>query len=369
MDEPLNYMPDSDPTPTPVSTPIALTPVQPATPVRAERPLELAAPSLWHRLSRFLSPRHVIVGALGLFALVLGVFGFAASAPANFPVGEVFVVERGETLSGASRELESQSVIRSPFLFKAFLTLFAGSKGLAAGDYYLPEKQGVVGIAWRLSRGIYGLENVRVTIPEGFNVNDIANRLSQTFNTFDVDAFIKVATPYEGYLFPDTYLFLPNVTPEQVVKAMTDTYQRRIVALESEIKAFGRPIEDVIIMASIVEEEARTEESRRMIAGILWKRLSVDMPLQVDAAFSKVNGKSASADLTLDDLKIVNPYNTYVNKGLPPGPIANPGLDSIRATITPIASQYYYYLTDHDGVMRYGATHDQHVANKDRYLR
>ncbi len=365
MDEPLNYIPESpDPIPPRVSDSVA-----PAMPAEAERHLELPAPKWWHRLPSSLSPRRVIVAGLALFALALASFGFAASAPGGFPVGEVFVVEKGETLSGAARGLDAQEIIRSPFLFKAFLTFFAGSKGLAAGDYYLPEKQGVIGIAWRLSRGQYGLENVRVTIPEGLNVEEIAVRLGETFNTFDADEFLRIASPYEGYLFPDTYLFLPNVAPEQVLKAMTDNYQRRIVALESEIKAFGKPIKDVITMASIIEDEARTEESRRMIAGILWKRLSIDMPLQVDAAFAKVNGKSASSDLTLDDLKIENPYNTYVNRGLPPGPISNPGLDSIRATVTPVASQYFYYLTDNDGVMRYAATHDGHVANKERYLR
>jgi UPF0755 protein len=150
---------------------------------------------------------------------------------------------------------------------------------------------------------------------------------------------------------------------------MTETYQKRIQEIAPQIQAFGKPIRDVISMASIIEEEARTEESRRIIAGILWKRLSIGMPLQVDAAFAFVNGKKASADLTLDDLKIESPYNTYVNKGLPPGPISNPGIATIRATITPIPSKYLYYLTDNDGVMRYGITHDDHVANKNRYLR
>jgi len=303
------------------------------------------------------------------FALFLAVIGFVASAPGSFPAGTVFVVEEGETLSGAAQSLEEEGIIRSPFFFKALLTVFDGTKGLVAGEYYLAEKQGVMGIAWRLARGHYQLENIRITIPEGFSSSEIAARMGEKFSRFDPERFVELARTYEGYLFPDTYLFLPNVTADQVVKAMTDNYQKRIVTIESEIRAFGKPIEDVIVMASIIEEEARTEESRRMIAGILWKRLLVGMPLQVDAAFAFVNGKKASSELTLDDLKIQSPYNTYVNKGLPPGPISNPGLDSIKATVTPIASQYFYYLTDEDGVMRYAVTHDQHVANKDRYLR
>ncbi len=348
MDEPLTYIQEP--------------------PVQAPEPaplLQLPTPKWWHRIT----PRMIVTLVACLFVGPLVFLGFAASAPSDFPVGTVFVVEKGETLSGAASTLHSEGFIRSPLLFKLLLTAFDGTRGLVAGDYYFVEKQGVVGTAWRLARGHYNLDSIRITIPEGFSSAEIAQRMSERFSEFDVEEFTRIASKYEGYLFPDTYLFLPNVHAEEVVKAMTDNYQRRIVTLEAEIRAFGKPIEDVITMASIIEEEARTEESRRMIAGILWKRLSIDMPLQVDAAFAFVNGKKASADLTLEDLKIESPYNTYVNRGLPPGPISNPGLDSIRATVTPIESKYFYYLTDNDGFMRYGETHDEHVANKNRYLR
>jgi UPF0755 protein len=210
-----------------------------------------------------------------------------------------------------------------------------------------------------------------VTIPEGFSSIDIVNalKLEKRFTKLDLKEFEKLAAPKEGYLFPDTYFFLPNITAQEAVDAMLRNYSERIETLASEMFVFGRSESDIIKMASIIEEEARTEESRRIIAGILWKRLDDGMPLQVDAAFAFVNGKKDSALLTLDDLKIDSPYNTYTNKGLPPTPIANPGLASIKATITPIETDYYYYLTDKEGNMRYGVNHDQHVANKDRYLR
>jgi UPF0755 protein len=344
MDEPLTYI--QEPAPLPM----------------------LPAPKWWHRL--FLSPgqRKIVFGIFVVVAILFGA-GFALSAPASFPVDRVFSVKSGETLSGAAQALKDEGVIKSPFVFKAALAIMGGSRGLVAGDYYLEHKHGVIGMAWRLSRGLYELEPIRVTIPEGFSSIEVAERIKASVRSFDDTGFKKAAAKYEGYLFPDTYLFLPNVTPDEVVKTMTDNYQKRIQEIAPQIEAFGRPIRDVISMASIIEEEARTEESRRIIAGILWKRLSINMPLQVDAAFAFVNGKKASSDLTLDDLKIQSPYNTYVNRGLPPGPISNPGLASILATVTPIPSRYLYYLTDNDGVMRYGVTHDDHVANKDRYLR
>lgn len=316
-------------------------------------------------------PWKAVTLALAPFlAFVLFYLAFM-SPPREFPVDTVYAVMSGDTLSGTARELDARDIVRSPLLFKALATIFGGTKGVKTGDYYLPRPEGAVGMAWRLTHASYEAEDIRVTIPEGWNSREIGAFLAKkgTFVHFNEKDFLRLAAPYEGYLFPDTYLFLPSVTAEQVVDAMTGNYKKRIVTLEAEIAAFGRPIKDVVNMAAIIEEEARTEESRRTIAGILWKRLDEGMPLQVDAAFAMVNGKTASRDLTLDDLKIASPYNTYVNKGLPPTPISNPGLAAIKATVQPIATKYYFYLTDNDGVMRYGVTHDEHVANKDRYLR
>jgi UPF0755 protein len=120
-------------------------------------------------------------------------------------------------------------------------------------------------------------------------------------------------------------------------------------------------------MASIIEKEARTMEARQIIAGILWKRISIGMPLQVDVSFKYINGK-VTEDLTLADLKIDSPYNSYLYKGLPPTPIANPGLDSIKATIKPIKTDYLYFLSDKNGGMHYAKDYAEHLHNKELYL-
>ncbi len=270
-----------------------------------------------------------------------------------------------------ANDLAAKGVIRSTFFFKVFGKVFSPFAGIKAGDYELDHPQNAIALAWRFSRGSYNLTLERITIPEGLNVPEIAALFvkNKRFSAFSSTEFKTLATPYEGYLFPDTYLFLPNVTSQQVVDAMTDTYKKRIESLSADIAAFKRPIKDIIIMASIIEREARTEESRRTIAGILWKRLDQGMPLQVDAAFTFVNGKTDSKLITFDDLKIDSPYNTYVHKGLPPGPIGNPGLAAIFATVHPIKTSYYFYLSDGQGNMHYAVTHDGHVANKEMYLR
>lgn len=291
--------------------------------------------------------------------------------PKNFPDNTFFSIPRGETLSGITASLDAKNIIRSEFFFKSFFVLFGGTKGLKAGDYYLKNPQNSVVLAWRMTHAKYNLQNIKVTIPEGWNSLEIARGISQDerFTSFDKKVFIDIAKPYEGYLFPDTYIFLPNVTAQDVLYVMTENYKQKIESVYQEIVSFGKPITDVVNMASIIEKEARTEESRRIIAGILWKRIKEGMPLQVDATFSFVNGKKASSDLTLDDLKIDSPYNTYVYKGLPPGPISNPGLDTILATIRPIQTDYYFYLSDKKGDMHYAVTHDRHVENKFTYLK
>ncbi|HEY4500256.1 MAG TPA: endolytic transglycosylase MltG [Candidatus Paceibacterota bacterium] len=309
----------------------------------------------------------------GTIFLLLGflVIHLHISAPAEFPTDTIVIVEKGQTLGGWARTLKDIKAIKSPFVFKIFTVLFAGGRGLTAGDYYLERSQNVITLAWRFSHSRYDLKNIRITIPEGFNSAEIAELFGKEkkFTHFDSKKFIALATPYEGYLFPDTYLFLPNITADDVINTMLSNYQKRIETLTSEIKLFGRPIRDVINMASIIEEEARTAETREIIAGILWKRFDQSMPLSVDSAFVLVNGKKKSSDLTLEDLKIDSPYNTYVNRGLPPTPISNPGLDAVRATIHPIATKYYFYLSDNQGDMHYAVTHDGHMANKEKYLR
>lgn len=291
------------------------------------------------------------------------------AAPGDFPEGLLYEIPRGASLSGVARDLSARHIIRSEFFFKGFVTVFGLGRGAVAGDYEFEAEENALVIAYCIALGSFDLSRIRVTVPEGTSSAQIAKLFDSRFYRFDAGAFLTLGKKYEGYLFPDTYYFLPNATAGEVVETMTANYKSKVVDIADSIRAFGKPIRDVIIMASILEEEARTTESRRTIAGILWKRLAERMPLQVDSTFAFVNGKTRSSDLSLEDLKIDSPYNTYVYRGLPPGPISNPGLDSILAAVTPIATKYYFYLSDKEGNMHYAVTHDEHVANKFKYLK
>ena len=176
-----------------------------------------------------------------------------------------------------------------------------------------------------------------------------------------------MAKSFEGYLFPDTYFFYSNVTPDQVIETLRNNFNQKIKTALLDIQASGKSLQDVITMASIVEREATSSTDRKMIAGVLWKRISISMPLQVDPPFYYILGKDSS-QITLKDLAMDSPYNLYKNKGLPPTPITNPGMSSILATVNPTTSNNLFFLSDKKGAIHYAPTYEGHVANKLKYL-
>lgn len=287
--------------------------------------------------------------------------------PVDFPTKIMVRINNGLSVSSAASILKESHVIDSPIFFRVLVRLIGGGHGVLAGGYYFDKPESIFTVSRRLSKGELGLTPIRVVIPEGLSSKEIAATLAKNLPAFDENSFLKLAGKKEGYLFPDTYNLLPDIQPEEIIALMERNFDQKIASLEIERAAFGRPLKDVITMASILEGEARLLETRRIVAGILWKRLDGGMPLQVDTVFEYINGKN-TATLSLDDLKIDSPYNTYLYKGLPPTPISNPGLDAILAAITPVKTKYFYFLTDKNGVMHYAATYEEHLVNKKKYL-
>lgn len=288
-------------------------------------------------------------------------------APAAFPSGALVTIARGMTLGGAATLLYDKSVIRSSFWFKAWSVVLDGEDGVKAGTYSLTEPIAVFRVAWQFTRGLERREPVRVTVREGLSNADIAALLAKLLPHFDRARFLMLVAGKEGYLFPDTYVFSPSITEEGIIGEMEENFRRRIAPLSERIQAFGQPLREVITMASLIEGEVRTAETRRLVSGILWKRLKLGIPLQVDAVFPYLIGKN-TFEVTLDDLTFDSPYNTYLYPGFPPGPINNPGLDAIEAALAPTPSKYLYYLTDKEGQMRYATTHAEHLINRAKYL-
>lgn len=301
-------------------------------------------------------------GILALSALALN------APPSGFPVNEEFRVEKGSSLMKISLELEKEKVIKSPLLFRSYVILFGGERGLVQGDYIFKTRITTWSVARRIMGGRLGIIPIRVTLPEGSTTLEMSDVISKKLPNFNKSQFLSLSKGKEGYLFPDTYLFFPTATTADVLKRLEETFNQKTEPVKVLISISKRELSEIVIMASILEEEARTTESRRMISGILWKRISIGMPLQVDAPFIYERGKD-TFELTTRDLATDSPYNTYTRKGLPPTPISNPGLDSIRAALDPIESKYLYYLSDMKGEMHYAVTHEEHVRNKQKYLK
>ena len=259
-------------------------------------------------------------------------------------------------------------MIGRDFVFKVLVWLQSPRAGVIAGDYLFTTRTNLWSVAKRLARGDFGIEYRRVTIPEGATAIEAGLLITKAIPKFDRKTFNQLIKDSEGYLFPDTYFFSPAITPAEAFATMRGNFEEKTNGLAPLIVRSGHSLEEIIIMASLLEEEAKNPEQRRVISGILWRRIAEEMPLQVDAVFPYIIGRN-TFQLTRADLATDSPYNTYKYAGLPAGPISNPGLDAIIAALEPIESDYLFYLSDLSGKMHYAANFDDHVANKRKYLR
>lgn len=308
--------------------------------------------------------------ASALLAVVLIAVAFWFSflvPPSSFPVGAVIKIEEGAPLFETARTLQEAHYIRSAEAFVAVARLSGSDTRIQAGTYMFHTPADLFTIIHNLAHGITGIALVRVSLLEGMTARQMGEALATSLTNFDQARFEEIALPLEGYLFPDTYFFPENATPEEVIERMYQNFDEQIASIEEDIEAFGAPLPDVIIMASLLEREARSLSEKRAVAGVLYHRLAIDMPLQVDAVFGYINNRE-TYNPSFSDLEIDSPYNTYLYKGLPPGPIANPGLASLLAAVTPKETEALYYLTGRDGRMYYANTFAEHKINRARYL-
>ncbi|MDD5050199.1 MAG: endolytic transglycosylase MltG [Candidatus Pacebacteria bacterium] len=317
------------------------------------------------RFPKYLLKRKTILIIVGCTLLVA--FYFFTLPPSSFPSNKIVMIESGSSLKEVGSFLKERGIIRSSFLFDNFMIFLNHEKGVISGEYVFTKPISVFQIAKRVSAGDFGFPLKRVTLPEGTNLKQIASLMPADLFHFNKDEFLKLTKDKEGYLFPDTYFFPTNITTANVIKTLSDNFEKKTSSLKADVLISGRSLKDAITMASIVEEEALTPTDRRIVAGILWKRIKVGMRLQVDPPLSYVTGKT-TYQLTTADLRSKSPYNTYTHDGLPPGPISNPGFDAIEATIHPTETKYFFYLSGRDGVMHYAATYAEHLANKKKYL-
>lgn len=280
---------------------------------------------------------------IGLF-LFVAVYVYATVAPARFPAGKIIIIEEGIGLETLALKLKEEKVIRSPFWFRTFAIVLGGERDMKAGEYYLPHPQNALVVVWRILHADQQLETIKITIPEGYTVKEISSLMDEEFPLFDKSFFDKNAR--QGYLFPDTYFFKESINASTTIDILEKNFSEKISPYLKEIERSGKTLEEIVIMASIIEGESNGENDRELISGILWKRLKNKIALQVDVA-----------------------PETYERRGLPEEPINNPGLLSILAALRPKSSPYLYYIHDDAGKIYYARSFEEHKANIQKYLR
>jgi len=297
---------------------------------------------------------------------LIGFFFWFFSAPFAFSSDIVISIIPGSSVQHIGKQLHDENIIRSPQMMQIILVIQSREKSVVAGDYLFERKSSLFDIIKRITKGDFHMDQHTITIPEGYTVTQISILVEEK-GIGSKEDFIQQSSSYEGFLFPDTYRVPQNLTIPKFIEMLQSQFQKKIAPLQKDIDVSDKSLQDIVIMASLIEREAITDKERPIVAGILWNRIRIGMPLQVDAPFFVYLGKT-SAELTLDDLRTPTPYNTYTNKGLPPRPISNPGIASLRAALYPEKTDFLFYLHDKQGNIHYGKTHDDHVRNKKLYL-
>lgn len=347
-----------------------------------------------------------------LFKKVLLAAGTAAVAAALWLSYEVFLPHAGllgtkeiEIPQGYGSRmigqfLKDEGVIQSKWAFVTYATLLNRASDLKPGRYVVSDGATIAKLLTRLVEGDRLLNEKVLTIPEGWNLRDIGRylaeenigsagdfwalaglpagdyRFAKKNRPKDLSAEFSFLPPpnagvgLEGYLFPDTYRVYRSAVPEDVIRKMLSNFARRVLDAGTFDEAAGssRSPFDIVRMASMLEKEVVSDDDRALVSGILWKRLGLGIPLQVDATIIYIRGEK-HLPISASDKAIDSPYNTYRYRGLPLGPISNPGISAIRAAIHPQASPYLYYLSAPDGRTIYSKTLEEHNKAKARYLR
>lgn len=303
----------------------------------------------------------------------------------NTPIS--VVIEDGQNSGAIASLLKERGLIRSELAFRAFVKLSGEESSLKAGKYNFSGRLDVSEITFILVNGLAESEDIRLLVSEGFNVWEIDRRLVK-LGLIKEGEFSSEYYDEEGYLFPDTYRINRKAEgPEFIIELrqrMDDNFKNKTSEILGDLTPIER--EKIIIIASILEKEARTEKDMKLVSGVIYKRMELGMLLQVDATVtygacyrqfsSQVKdpgSKIQNCDVTFQgparEIKIDGPYNSYTRSGLPPGPISNPGLKAINAAMNPTKSNYLYYLSTRDGSqMIYSKTPGEHAANRRKYL-
>jgi len=303
----------------------------------------------------------------------------------SFCEGEIiFLISKGDGFLKIGNNLKKENIIKNSFYFKTYALLSGKFNKFQAGNYFFCDNQSIKDVIEKISRG--EVAQKKITIVEGWNIGDVAESLEE-LKIVKKDIFLNNANNFEfnylynfleekpeglgleGYLFPDTYFIPYNTDAELIIKIMLANFDNKLTEdLRNEIRNQGKSIFEVITVASLIEKEVKNDEDKKLVSGVIWKRLKINMPLQIDATISYITGKRTTK-ISTQETQIDSPYNTYKYRGLPIGPICNPGIKSIKAAIFPKESDYLFYLSKSDGETIFSENLEKHNIAKNEYLK
>ncbi|HQI13122.1 endolytic transglycosylase MltG [Candidatus Shapirobacteria bacterium] len=299
-----------------------------------------------------------LIVILAILALFLCLYSRPAGTSQN---KKAFVINQGDSLVDIATRLEKNHLIKNRYAFIFFSYAKGLNKKLQSGTFYLYDSMNLSQMIDRISKG--GSTDYWLKIIPGSRIEEFAPDTS----------FVISATGLEGRFYPDSYLIPKYFTHQQIIQLITDNFNKKIIEAS---KSATTTLDDknTLILASLLEREAKGLDDKKIVAGILLNRLHLAMPLQVDASVQYAKDSLLKPEkywqpITREDLKIDSPYNTYKNSGLPPSPICNPGLNSLIAAYHPSPTDYIYYIHDTTGQIHYAKTLDEHNANVAKYLR
>lgn len=308
----------------------------------------------------------VALAIVGLLVILSVLWWKVSTSPVNSKAttAQQFVIARGEGVREVSKRLRDAGLVHDQVAFFLLVKYRLGiEKNIQAGTFSLSPAMSANDIALSLT---YGTEDIWITLPEGWRSEEILEYLQR--QTIDdgkwiIDTEAGKWKMDEGKLFPDTYRLPKESSIGAIHSLLRQTFDTKTTGMKIDKRT--------LILASLVEREAKFASDRPLVASVLLNRLDLGMKLDIDATVQYVLGKSGNwwpKDLSLDDLKIKSPYNTYINAGLPPAPISNPGLSAIQAVISPAQTDYLYYVSDKAGYLHFASTLEDHNANVAKYV-
>lgn len=321
----------------------------------------------------------------GLIILILAIFYFAYQI---FSVqflslqSKKFTIKRGDNFLVIAQNLKNAGLIKDQLVFSTLVLVQGAATHLKAGEYVFESGSTLNQIIDKIKKGevVLGSDEMVLGLPEGLNLSQISELIKSEAGRIDLNK-IKASSwagqfswlavvdrkynTLEGFVFPDTYRLNKAATNTEILERILKNFDAKTSEFRTRDVLKDRNFYDILKVASILEEEVPPSDMP-VAAGVLWRRLQLGMPLQVDATLVYALGRPISRS---DTTSFNSPYNTYLYKGLPPTPISNPGLNSLRAAVYPVASDYLYYLSrPHDGVTIFSKTLEEHNQAKAKYL-